>query len=191
MRRDKNRVCPVEKAGSLDNRMRRWVQNPVKILGPYIKEGMTALDVGCGPGFFTIDMAEMVGEAGKVIAADLQEGMLEKLRAKIKGTEFEGRIRLHKCQEDKIGVSENVDFILLCYVVHEIKQKEEFFNETVRILRPEGQVLIVEPPFRVSKTEFEETVGKAQEAGLTEVGRPKVFWSKTVIMRKSNIKMQN
>lgn len=180
MSSDKNRVCPVEKAGGLDSRIRRWVHNPRKILGPYIREGMTVLDVGCGPGFFTIDMAEMVGEAGKVIAADLQEGMLGKVRAKIEGTELEGRIRLHKCQEEKIGVSEGVDFVLLFYVAHEMKG--DFFNDIVKILRPGGHVLIAEPPFRVSKREFEETVKKAREAGLKEAGRPKVFLSKTVVM---------
>jgi len=180
-----NRVCPVERAGSLDNRIRRWLQNPQKILGAYIEEGMTVLDVGCGPGFFSIDMAQMVGESGRVIAADLQEGMLEKLRDKIKGTELEGRITLHKCEEDKTGVCENVDFILLFYVVHEVPNKEEFFNEIVNILKPNGQIFIIEPPFHVSKTAFEETVRKAREAGLTEVERPKVFISKTAILKKS------
>jgi ubiquinone/menaquinone biosynthesis C-methylase UbiE len=180
----KNRVCPIERAGSLDNRIRRWVQNPQKILGAYIEEGMTVLDVGCGPGFFSVDMAKMVGETGRVIAADLQEGMLEKLREKIKGTELEGRIRLHKCEEDKTGVLENVDFVLLFYVVHEVPDKEEFFNEIVNILKTNGRILIIEPPFHVSKRAFEETVRKAREAGLTEVERPKVFLSKTVILKK-------
>ncbi len=36
----KKRVCPVEIAGGLDNRLRRWIQNPQKILGPYIEEGI-------------------------------------------------------------------------------------------------------------------------------------------------------
>ena len=49
---DKNkRVCPVEIADGLDNRVRRLLQNPQRILGNYVKEGMTALDLGCGPGF--------------------------------------------------------------------------------------------------------------------------------------------
>ena len=78
-----NRVCPVERAGSLDNRVRKWLQNPKKILEPYITEGMIVLDVGCGPGFFSIDMAQMVGNSGRVIASDLQEGMLQKVRNKI------------------------------------------------------------------------------------------------------------
>ena len=151
-----NRVCPVEKAGSLDNRIRRWLQNPLKILRPYIEEGMTVLDLGCGPGFFSIDMAQMVGNSGRVIASDLQEGMLQKLRVKIHGTELENRITLHKCEEHKIAVSENPDFVLAFYVVHEIPNQEGFFNEIETILKPNRQVLIVEPPFHVSKTAFEE-----------------------------------
>jgi hypothetical protein len=38
-----HRVCPVEKAGILDSRLRRWLQNPRKIVSPYIQEGMTVL----------------------------------------------------------------------------------------------------------------------------------------------------
>ena len=72
-------VCPSRHAGSLDNSFRRWLQNPQKILAPYIKEGMTVLDVGCGPGFFSVEIAKMVGKNGKVISADLQDGMLEKV----------------------------------------------------------------------------------------------------------------
>jgi len=114
---DKNkRMCPVERAGGLDNRVRRLLQNPQKILGNYVKEGMTVLDLGCGPGFFSVEMNKMVGESGMVIAADLQEGMLQKVKDKIRGTEIEKRIKLHKCEEDKIGVSENVDFILAFYM---------------------------------------------------------------------------
>ena len=177
-------VCPVERADNLDNRIRRWIQNPQKILGPYIAEGMTVLDIGCGPGFFSIDMAQMVGESGRVIAADLQEGMLAKLRDKIKGTELEGRITLHKCQENELGVCENVDFILLFYMVHEVPNIDEFFNEIVTILKPNGKILIVEPPFHVSKRAFEKTIRKARNAGLTEVERPKVFLSKTAILKK-------
>lgn len=120
------RVCPIEKAAGLDNKIRRWFQNPRKILSPYIRHGMTVLDMGCGPGFFTIDIAELVGQTGRVIAVDLQDGMLEKLRAKIKGTESERRIVLHQCNESTIGIIERIDFVLAFYVVHEIPDQEFF-----------------------------------------------------------------
>ena len=178
-----NRVCPVERAGILDNRIRRWIQDPQKILKPYIEEGMTVLDIGCGPGFFSIDMAKIIGESGRVIAADLQEGMLQKLRDKIQGTELGERIILHKSEKNRIGVSEKVDFALSFYVVHELPNQKEFFEELRSILKPKGQALIVEPPFRVSKMAFEETIRKARDAGFTLAEGPKVFLSKTAILK--------
>lgn len=181
---EKNRVCPVERAGSLDNRIRRWFQNPRKILGPYIKEGMTVLDMGCGPGFFSVEMAELVGKSGRVIAVDLQEGMLRKLKDKIQGTELEKRIVLHQCKKNNIGVSQPVDFVLAFYMLHEIPNPEEFFKEIQSILKPNGQIIIVEPPFHVSKTAFEQTVGKARDAGFSLLERPRVFLSKAVILQK-------
>ncbi len=184
MSKRKNLVCPVEKAGSLDSRIRRWTQNPQKILGPYIKEGMIVLDIGCGPGFFSVDMAQMVGKSGRVIAADLQEGMLQKLRDKIQGTELEERITLHKCEEKKIGVSEHVDFVLLFYVVHEVPNVEGLFSEIETILNPGGQVFMVEPPFHVSKKAFENTIKKANDAGLAVVERPKLFLNRAVVLKK-------
>ncbi|HVP80082.1 MAG TPA: class I SAM-dependent methyltransferase [Thermodesulfobacteriota bacterium] len=179
-----NRVCPVERAGMLDHGIRRWLQDPQKILRPYIEEGMTVLDIGCGPGFFSIDMAQRVGRSGRVIASDLQEGMLQKLRDKIQGTELEERITLHRCEEDKLGVSVDVDFVLAFYMVHEVPSVRKFFEEIKSILKPNGQVLVVEPPFRVSRKAFEKTIGKARDAGLKPVGGPKVLLSKTVILRK-------
>ncbi len=145
---------------------------------------MTVLDLGCGPGFFSIDMAKMVGDSGRVVASDLQEGMLQKLRDKIQGTELEERITLHKCEENKIGLPENVDFILAFYMVHEIPNQNEFFNEIESLLKPNGQVFIVEPPFHVSKSAFEETIRKARNAGFTLVERPKVLLSKTAVLKK-------
>jgi len=153
-------------------------------LGPYIEEGMTVLDLGCGPGFFSIDMARMVGKSGRVVASDLQEGMLQKIRDKIKGTELGNRITLHKCEENKIGLSGGFDFILSFYMLHEVPNTEEFFNEVGKLLKPEGQILIVEPPFHVSNTAFEETIKHARDAGLRDIERPKVFLSKAVILKK-------
>lgn len=183
MRTRGNRVCPVEISGSLDSKIRQWLQNPQKILRPYIKEGMTVLEVGCGPGFFTIDLAKMVGKSGRVIASDLQEGMLQKVKDKIKGTEFEERIVLHRCEENKIGLSEQVDFVLLFYMVHEVPNKEDFFNEIKTILKPNGQVLIVEPPFHVSKSAFKKTVRQAKSVGFINTKGPKLLFSKAVMLK--------
>ncbi|MFA0823168.1 MAG: class I SAM-dependent methyltransferase [Methanomethylovorans sp.] len=184
MSTQKNPVCPVERSGSLDNRIRRWLQNPRKILNPYVKEGMTVLEVGCGPGFFTIDLARMVGDDGRVVAADLQEGMLQRLQEKIQGSEIEHRIALHKCTEDKIGVSGKFDLVFLFYMVHEVPNKKAFFNELSSVLKTNGKIYMVEPPFHVSKKDFEESILKANLSGLIVESRPKLFPNKTALLKK-------
>ena len=62
-------VCPAEFASSLDNIFRKLVHNPRKILEPYISKKMHVLDLGCGPGYFSKELARLVGEEGLVIAA--------------------------------------------------------------------------------------------------------------------------
>ena len=78
----KTDVCPASHAGFLSSSFRQLIHNPQKILGEFVAPGQTAADIGCGPGFFTLPLAQMVGENGTVVAADLQSEMLEKLRAR-------------------------------------------------------------------------------------------------------------
>jgi hypothetical protein len=78
-------ICPMFMARPLDSRLRRRFQNPRRILAPHVLEGMTVLDFGCGPGFLTVEAAELVGERGRVIAADLQQPMLDIIAKKIAG----------------------------------------------------------------------------------------------------------
>ena len=179
----KKRVCPVENAGTLDSVVRRWLQNPTKILKPYVRPGMSVMDFGCGPGFFTIDMAQMVEKSGKVFAVDLQEGMLRKVEKKIRGTEFEHRIRLHQCENSRIGLSEPIDFVLAFYVVHEVPEQELFFSELKSLLNPGGTVLMVEPPVHVSKKAFQDCIQIAQGVGFIAEKGPPVLLSKSAILR--------
>jgi ubiquinone/menaquinone biosynthesis C-methylase UbiE len=181
---EKNRVCPVEYAGALDSRIRRWLQDPQKILAPYVHEGMTVLDVGCGPGFFSIELAKMVGRRGKVIAVDLQEAMLEKFRNKIRGTELEERIKLVKCDKDRLNVSERIDFGLVFFMVHEVPDKERFFKELKSILRDTGQILLVEPRlFHVSKKDFAVTTKIAENAGFIIEQAPRLLLSHSAMLK--------
>lgn len=69
-------VCPWWLVYFHSSSLRKLVQNPYKILDDLVEPGQTVLDIGCGPGFFTVPMAEMVGENGRVIAADIQAKML-------------------------------------------------------------------------------------------------------------------
>ena len=183
---ERNRVCPVELASSLDSKIRRWLQNPQSILAPYVKQGMKVLDVGCGPGFFSIEMAKMVGATGQVISADLQQGMLQELARKTKGTVLESRIKRVHCGKDTINVSEGVDFILAFYMVHEVPDKASFFRQLKTVLNPQGQFLLVEPKlFHVSKEEFESTTKIAETAGFRITQGPKLLFSWSAVLRNA------
>lgn len=87
-------IHSVERAGVLESSFRYRFQNPKKILQPYIKPGMTVLDLGCGSGFFTTEIARLLDGSGKVIAADIQDEMLEMLRLKITGSALEPIIQI-------------------------------------------------------------------------------------------------
>jgi len=176
------RVCPVENAGGLDNSLRRFLQNPRKLLEPYISKGMTVLDLGCGPGFFSIEIARLLSDSGKVIAADLQDGMLEKVRNKIEGTALQQRVLIHKCQANSICVLENVDFVLAFYMIHEVPDQDRLFSELKAILKPNGRIYIIEPKFHVSKKAFEEMLKKVKNIGFEVTDSPKVFFSRTALL---------
>ncbi|MDP3914011.1 MAG: class I SAM-dependent methyltransferase [Bacteroidota bacterium] len=184
---DNTRVCPVEIAGGLDNWIRRFIQNPEKIVKQYIKPGMVVLDLGCGPGFFTIEIAKILNGQGKVIAADLQEGMLEIIRQKIRKTELEQRIELHKCQDQSVGVTEKVDFILAFYMVHEVQNQDKLFQELKSILKPKGKIFIVEPKFHVPRKSFNNMLERVKNLDFEITERPKSFLNRAVVLMQKTI----
>ncbi|MEI8203719.1 MAG: class I SAM-dependent methyltransferase [Bacteroidota bacterium] len=176
------RVCPAERAGILDNSLRKIFQHPRKILKPFILDGMTVLDLGCGPGFFTFEIAKMLSNTGKVIAADLQQGMLDKVFNKIKNTGLEHKVELHKCDHNRIGIKEPVDIVFAFWMMHEVPDQDGYFDELLSIIKPDGLLYIVEPKFHVSKRIFDLMIEKLKDLEFEIVDFPKVFFSRTVLM---------
>ena len=123
---DSSRICPWWLASALDNPIRRLIHNPKEILGGYIENGQTVLDLGCGSGTFTIALAKMVGETGKVIAVDVQDEMLQIVRKKATKARLESRIITHKSEPDRIGISDKVDFELAFYMVMKCPTRKRF-----------------------------------------------------------------
>ena len=184
MKKEQTHICPASGAVGLDNALRKLVHNPQKILKPFIKEGMTVLDIGCGPGFFSLEAAKMLYGTGKVIAADVQAEMLEIIRKKIKGTALQQTVELHQSDFERIGVVEKVDFVLACWMVHEVRNQARFFDELAAILKPNGRILIIEPKIHVSKKAFNAMVDNIKERGFTIVESPKVFFSRAIVLSK-------
>jgi ubiquinone/menaquinone biosynthesis C-methylase UbiE len=179
----KHRVCPVNHAGALSSSLRQIIHNPRQILVPFLKPGKTALDFGCGPGFFTLAMADLVGASGRVIAADLQAGMLEKLREKIRNTGLETIITLHQTKATEINLPATVDFVLLFYVLHELPDQAAFFQELKTCLRPGAHILLAEPKWHVSSREFQKSLYLLRQERFEILPGPKIFFSRTAVAR--------
>ncbi len=175
--RDKHsgRVCPWWLAYTFDNPIRRLIHPPAKLLGPYVQEGMIVLDLGAGFGHFSIGMAELVGNTGKVIAADVQEKMLKKLLSRARKAGLQKRIIPHLCPRDSLELRLDLDFALACNSLHEIPDLQRLFSELRSILKPEGLFYIMEPAGHVSPKAFDQELALAREAGFREKARPKVF----------------
>lgn len=176
------RPMPVENAAGIDNGFRKLVHNPSRILKSHVKDGMVVLELGCGPGFFTPEIARRVGKSGKVIAADVQEGMLQKVRDKIKGMDIKDRVRLHKCAEETIGLSEKVDLVVAFLMMHEVPDKRKTLSEIKTILKPGGRLYILEMIMHPPKKNFEETINIAHELGFSDLEKPNFLLSRAMIL---------
>lgn len=99
-------VCPWWIGYILLSPLRRLSQNPLKILAPHVKPGMVALDVGCAMGFFSLDMAEMVGPEGKVVCVDLQPKMIKALVRRATKAGLKDRIDHRVCDKNGLGLED-------------------------------------------------------------------------------------
>ncbi len=130
---------------------------------------MTVLEPGPGMGFFTLDLARMVGPAGRVVAVDVQERMLKVLRRRALKAGLAERIDIRRAEPDRLGVEDLagcVDVVLGIFVVHELPEAEAFFAEAHRVLRPGGRLLFAEPKRHVSKDDFARSIVAATRAGF-------------------------
>lgn len=175
-------VCPAHLAKYLATGARKLVQNPDRILAPYVSEGQTVLDIGCGPGFFTLAMARLVGPSGEAIAADLQQEMLDITRQRARKAGLESRIRFHKCGPDGIGLDVQVDLALAFYMVHEVPNPKALLEEIRSALKPSGRLLVVEPKLHVSGSDFAAMLEIARNLSYTVTEGPKVAFSRSAAL---------
>jgi ubiquinone/menaquinone biosynthesis C-methylase UbiE len=174
-------VCPWWGGYFIDNPLRRLLHGPQAILAPYVTPGMTVLDVGCGMGWFAIPLARMVGDQGRVIAADLQQQMLDVLMQRARKSGVDARIQPHKCEQDRLGVAVQADFVLAFAMVHEVPDQRRLLGEIHCCLKPGGKLLVAEPEIHVPGRAFLQTVAAAEDAGLRVVEQPRIRWCWAVL----------
>lgn len=109
-----------------------------------LKPGQVVCDLGCGNGFYTLKMAKLVGDEGKVLAVEIQQPFLDMLKKraeqeKIKNIEMIlGTIADPKLPDGKL------DLLLLVDVYHEMSNPEEMLVAIRKSLKPTGRVALVE-----------------------------------------------
>jgi ubiquinone/menaquinone biosynthesis C-methylase UbiE len=163
-------VCPFWLGYLLLNPLRKLLENPDKLLGPYVRPGMTVLEPGCAMGFFTLPLARMVGPAGRVIAVDVQPGMLAVLSRRAGKAGLSERIEMRPASPESLGVGDlnhSVDFAVALHVVHEMPNPGAFFDQVRQTLKPGGRCLVVEPKGHVPAEEFNQMVALSEHAGFT------------------------
>jgi len=179
--------CPAWAGYFLANRLRMLLQNPHKILAPYVKPGMTVLDFGSAMGFFSLPMAQIVGPAGKVVCVDVQAKMLNVLRRRAAGAGLAERIETHLSSGNSIdlkGYDNHFDFALAFAVMHEVEDQAHILGEIHELLKGGAPLLLAEPRGHVSLSEFERTLAFAGAAGFVDTGHPEVRLSHAAILTK-------
>ena len=136
--------------------------------------GDTLADIGCGPGFFTIPAAEIVGKEGRVYAADVQGDMLAALRSRVQEHELTN-VRMVKTSETEIPLQEGcADLALVAFTLHEVEHRARFLHQVRRALKPSGRLAVIEwepdaegsgPPTG-TRLSPDEVIKDAEAAGL-------------------------
>jgi ubiquinone/menaquinone biosynthesis C-methylase UbiE len=181
-------VCPFWVGYFLICPIRKWFENPKKILSAYVTEGMNVLDAGCAMGFFSLPLSKMVGPKGKVVCVDVQDKMIDKLRKRAGKPGLLDRIETRVCTSGSLGIDDlrdKIDFALASAVIHEVPEPSSFFSEIYKSLKRGGRFLIIEPKGRVTAENFEETISLAGNCGLKTIERTIIRGSRSVLLEKS------
>lgn len=132
-------------AGWLTRTNREQEENGARMLEClHVKPGQTVVDFGCGNGYHTLKLAQMVGDAGKVLAVDIQPEMLRLLETQLDQEQIENVSPVLSEQHDPCLPPGQADLILLVDVYHELSYPEQVLRGLRQALRERGRVVLVE-----------------------------------------------
>ncbi|UCE10543.1 MAG: methyltransferase domain-containing protein [Candidatus Thorarchaeota archaeon] len=148
---------------------RKRIQPPSMIVDALVlSPGMKILELGCGPGTFTLDIARAVQPDGTVYAVDIQEGMLEQLRSRMKREQVENVIPILADAEVEIPLSDgSMDAAFAVTVLPEIPDPVKALQQVKRLLKDGGcfadAELMIDPDYPLRRT----VIKWATKAGFT------------------------
>lgn len=124
--------------------IRRLYDPPNRLIDPYVKQGQVAADLGCGSGYVTFPLADLVGPEGKVYAVDLDDRCIRRIQEKAKKRGYRN-IEAHASSATDLGfiADRSLDFVLanglLCSMAHD---RPLAVKEIKRILKSNGQAFL-------------------------------------------------
>lgn len=180
-------TCPVWIGWLLVCPLRRLVENPITLLGPYVRPGSTVVDVGAAMGFHSLDLARMVGTSGRVVSLDIQPEMLARLTKRAGKKGLDRIIETRLCSQENLGIDDldgRVELVTAFNVIHETSLPARFLSQCAHALRPGGRLFITEPRGHVTDSEFEATVNSARSFGLSRQPAPHVWRSHSAVLER-------
>ncbi|MBI5846603.1 MAG: class I SAM-dependent methyltransferase [Nitrospirae bacterium] len=174
-------VCPSWFSFILYNPVRKAFTDRSRVLDEScITPESVVLEIGAGNGFFTEAIAK---RAKKVIAVELQPGMVRKLRKRAQ--RFAGAVEI--VQEDIASVDlphDMADVCLLYYSFHEIARKKEAASIIAETLRSGGVLSIYEPSVEVNRRAMEATVSIFRSLGFSLEKNHDTIFTRSALLRK-------
>ena len=135
----------VDGAGWLIRPERIDEEEPDRMLASLgVKRGMVVADIGAGVGYHSWRLADMVGATGKVIAEDIQEGMITLLKKNVSDRKLKNVDIVLGTQTDPRLPENSVDLVLMVDVYHEFSDPVSMMHHVRDALKPDGRVVLVE-----------------------------------------------
>lgn len=140
------RPMPHQMASWLEHPWRLRYRSPaglMTLLGLF--NGMTVADLGCGTGLFTVELARMVGQGGRVHAVDLQAPMLAATETRLAAAGYADRVVTHRAGLHSLPLADqSVDVALMVATLGEVPAPVLALDEVRRVLKPNGRLAISE-----------------------------------------------
>ncbi len=171
----------------LVNPLRKLMQNPVRLLGTFIRPGMIVIEYGCATGYFSIHLAKMVGNQGKVFCIDSQYKVLEKLIRNARNARVAEIIVPMLITTDNNSnkvANQTVDFALLYSAAHKVTDKQQLFSFLSRKMKLSALLLFAEPTRLVKAESFRQSVLLSEKEGFRKVRDLEFRKSHAILLEK-------